>query len=57
MIYCERTNCEYNENETCLCEEVSIDKEGTCTDYKMKFEEYWEMLDDIEREELMEGKE
>ena len=48
-VFCERTNCYFNENGLCEnCGNISLDETGTCTDY-----DNWYELDDIEQSEVM----
>lgn len=51
MIFCNRLNCEYNDDGACMNDNISLDDDGTCTDFSQTFTDYWEQLDDIEREE------
>ena len=55
MIFCGRTNCDYYDDGACANDNISLDDDGTCTDYQQTFADYWEQLDDIEREEYNKG--
>ena len=52
MIFCDRKDCEYNDDGSCENRgSIILNDEGTCTDYV--YHDFWDDLDDIEREEYM----
>lgn len=52
MIFCDRKDCEFNDDGACENPgNITLDDTGTCTDYV--YDDPWEYMDDIEREEAM----
>ena len=51
-IYCDRFNCINNNKGECDCHgSLTLDEDGCCEDYIQRFDDWWDRLDDIEREE------